>query len=156
MNRTTITRPDSVHQMSTGHDNSASKAALPVLPKKRPPSSTPSSCMAVATGGYGSSQDEQIPATGLLAGVAASAVAMAARQESSSFHHVFRSRGKGRARLPEKLMEYLNSNVAPDVLWWLPGEEAFALDASRAQEELLDQYFRGTKLSSFIRSLNRW
>jgi len=67
-----------------------------------------------------------------------------------------KSRGRGRARLPEKLMGHLNAGVAPSALWWLPGEEAFAIDSSLVQTEVLDVYFRGTKLSSFIRSLNRW
>ena len=82
------------------------------------------------------------------------------RQEAdtklSSRHVHNKSRGRGRARLPEKLMEHLNAEAAPDVLWWLPAEEAFAVESSRVQTELLDAHFRGTKLSSFIRSLNRW
>lgn len=75
---------------------------------------------------------------------------------SKQGQQLFRSRGKGKARLPEKLMEYLNAEVAPEALWWLPNEESFALDSKRVQKEVLDVYFRGTKLPSFIRSLNRW
>lgn len=67
-----------------------------------------------------------------------------------------RSRGKGRARLPEKLMDYLDSEVNTDVMWWLPEGTAFAFESSRVQEEFLDSHLRGTKMSSFIRSLNRW
>ena len=67
-----------------------------------------------------------------------------------------KSRGRGRARLPEKLMDHLNADTVPGVLWWLPGNESFAIESARVQTELLDVHFRGTKLSSFIRSLNRW
>ena len=74
----------------------------------------------------------------------------------SSAHAHSKSRGRGRARLPEKLMGHLNEEAVPDVLWWLPGAESFAIESSRVQTELLDVHFRGTKLSSFIRSLNRW
>ena len=70
--------------------------------------------------------------------------------------HANKSRGRGRARLPEKLMDHLNAATVPGVLWWLPGNESFAIESSRVQSELLDVHFRGTKLSSFIRSLNRW
>ena len=77
-------------------------------------------------------------------------------RSSSEQSHTSKSRGRGRARLPEKLMEHLNAYAAPGVLWWLPGNESFAIESSRVQTELLDVHFRGTKLSSFIRSLNRW
>ena len=72
------------------------------------------------------------------------------------YQQLLKSRGRGRNRLPEKLMDYLNQDVAPGVIWWLPGGEAFAFESSRVQTEFLDIYFRGTKVSSFIRSLNRW
>jgi hypothetical protein len=62
----------------------------------------------------------------------------------------------GRVRLPDKLIEYLNKNVAPNVLWWQTGGETFSFDSTKAQEHLLDRYFNETKLSSFTRSLNRW
>jgi len=62
----------------------------------------------------------------------------------------------GRVRLPDKLMEYLNKEVAPQVLYWQTGGESFSFDSKTAQTELLDKYFNGTKLSSFTRSLNRW
>lgn len=60
-----------------------------------------------------------------------------------------------RIRLPDKLMEYLNNCVEPDVLWW-QNEEGFAFDSTRVQKEFLDRHFEKTKLKSFIRSLNRW
>lgn len=62
----------------------------------------------------------------------------------------------GRVRLPDKLMEYLNKEVVPDVLYWQEGGKSFSFDSKTAQAELLDKYFGGTKLSSFTRSLNRW
>lgn len=62
----------------------------------------------------------------------------------------------GRVRLPDKLVEILNKDFAPEVIWWQPDGECFAFDSSTVQEKILDVWFRGTKLSSFIRSLNRW
>ena len=63
---------------------------------------------------------------------------------------------KGRARLPDKLMNHLDNEALNDVVWWLPEGTAFAMDSKTVQEKLLDVHFRGTKLTSFIRSLNRW
>ena len=60
-----------------------------------------------------------------------------------------------RIRLPDKLMEYLNGQVEPDVLWW-QNDEGFAFDSTRVQTDFLDKHFEKTKLKSFIRSLNRW
>jgi len=99
-----------------------------------------------------SSQSTATSATTAAAAAVEDRAALSSQQQQAAY----KSRGKGRARLPDKLMEYLNAKVVPDVLWWLPGEEAFAIDASRIQKEVLDVYFRRTKLSSFIRSLNRW
>lgn len=64
--------------------------------------------------------------------------------------------GGGRIRLPDKLMEYLDKEVLPDTLWWHPGGDCFVFDAEKIQATFLNKYFRGTKLKSFIRSLNRW
>ena len=61
----------------------------------------------------------------------------------------------GRVRLPDKLMEYLNKE-ASEALYWMPDGESFALDTETAQEKLLDKFFSGTKLSSFLRSISRW
>jgi HSF-type DNA-binding len=63
---------------------------------------------------------------------------------------------KGRARLPDKLMDHLDNRGLDDVIWWLPDGSSFAMDSKTAQEQFLDVHFRGTKLASFIRSLNRW
>lgn len=66
------------------------------------------------------------------------------------------SKGGARIRLPDKLMEYLNNEVEKDVLWWQPDGDGFAFDSKTVQKEFLDKHFEGTKLKSFIRSLNRW
>lgn len=65
-------------------------------------------------------------------------------------------KGGGRIRLPDKLMEYLSKEVLPDTIWWQPDGDGFAFDTDKIQTKFLDQHFRGTKLTSFIRSLNRW
>ena len=68
-----------------------------------------------------------------------------------------KSTSSGRVRLPDKLMGFLNGqSVSKDVLWWQPDGDGFAFDHDRVQKEFLDVHFRGTKLASFIRSLNRW
>lgn len=61
----------------------------------------------------------------------------------------------GRIRLPDKLIQYLNNEVTPS-LFWQPDGQGFSIDCDKIQAELLDKYFHGTKLSSFLRSLNRW
>lgn len=73
---------------------------------------------------------------------------------TSSYEYV--QKGGGRIRLPDKLMEYLNKKVTPKTLWWQPDGSGFAFDADAIQTNFLDVHFRGTKLTSFIRSLNRW
>ncbi|CAB9512306.1 transcription factor [Seminavis robusta] len=62
----------------------------------------------------------------------------------------------GRIRLPDKLMQYLNNGVAPASLFWQPDGQGFSIDCEKVQKDLLDKYFHGTKLSSFLRSMNRW
>jgi HSF-type DNA-binding len=66
------------------------------------------------------------------------------------------AKGGARIRLPDKLMEYLNNEVEKDVLWWQPDGDGFAFDSKTIQKRFLDTHFEGTKLKSFIRSLNRW
>ena len=53
-------------------------------------------------------------------------------------------------------MRCLCDGVEPEVLWWSPHGNGFTVDAELVQEKLLDVHFRGTKLSSLVRSLNRW
>jgi HSF-type DNA-binding len=62
----------------------------------------------------------------------------------------------GRIRLPDKLMEFLTKSALPDVLYWREDGKSFAFDTDTVQEKLLDKYFGGSKLASFVRSLNRW
>lgn len=62
----------------------------------------------------------------------------------------------GRVRLPDRLMEYLNNDVAPEALFWMPEGESFAIDTEKASEQILNRYFSGTKVSSFLRSISRW
>jgi len=63
---------------------------------------------------------------------------------------------QARARLPDKLMDHLENEELVDVISWLPGGKAFMMDSGTVQEKLLDVHFQGTKLTSFVRSLNRW
>ena len=62
----------------------------------------------------------------------------------------------GRVRLPDKLMEILMKDFEPQTIWWQPDGECFAFNSENVQKKVLDVWFRGTKLTSFIRSLNRW
>ncbi|CAB9499203.1 expressed unknown protein [Seminavis robusta] len=62
----------------------------------------------------------------------------------------------GRVRLPDKLMEYLNKDVAPEALYWMPDGDSFALDTEKAPAQVLTKYFSGTKMTSFLRSISRW
>ena len=62
----------------------------------------------------------------------------------------------GRIRLPDKLLGYLCNDILPDTIWWHEDGQGFAFDADKIQTKFLDKYFQGTKLTSFIRSLNRW
>jgi hypothetical protein len=41
----------------------------------------------------------------------------------------------GRVRLPDKLMEILNNEFAPEVIWWQPDGECFAFDAKKVQDQ---------------------
>ena len=85
----------------------------------------------------------------------ASAITTSATTSTSPpFDYVHK--GGGRIRLPDKLMEYLSKEVLPDTLWWQPDGDGFAFDTEKIQTNFLDKHFRGTKLTSFIRSLNRW
>jgi hypothetical protein len=57
---------------------------------------------------------------------------------------------------PERLMELFEGDVAKDAMWWLPGEDAFALSSDLFPDQVLQKYFQGTKFESFTRKLNRW
>jgi len=62
----------------------------------------------------------------------------------------------GRMRLPDKLLLLLNGTPMENVFWWIPDGNGFAFNTDTVQTEFLDKHFGGTKLSSFVRSLNRW
>ena len=64
------------------------------------------------------------------------------------------SSGSGNRPLAVVLMEILNDEVAGDALWWLPCGKAFAVEPDIAPTKILDVYFNGTKISSFVRQLN--
>lgn len=62
----------------------------------------------------------------------------------------------GLKRFPDRLYELLNTEAAPDSLYWLPGGKAFAIDQDNFATEVLDKYFQATKFASFIRRLHKW
>lgn len=58
---------------------------------------------------------------------------------------------------PEKIMELLLGGLAPNAIYWLPEGEAIAVDPDNFKDStIISKHFRGNKLSSFVRSLNRW
>ncbi|CAB9505231.1 HSF-type DNA-binding [Seminavis robusta] len=58
---------------------------------------------------------------------------------------------------PEKIMELLQKNMASNAIYWLPEGEAIAVDPDNFKDStVISKQFRGNKLSSFVRSLNRW
>lgn len=61
------------------------------------------------------------------------------------------------AAFPEKIMELLQGELAPNAIYWLPEGEAIAVDPDSFKDStVISKQFRGNKLSSFVRSLNRW
>ena len=56
----------------------------------------------------------------------------------------------------KSLLKVLNEGFKPDVIWWMPDGNGFAYNVETVQEDFLDKCFKGTKLTSFVRSLNRW
>ena len=66
------------------------------------------------------------------------------------------SKRESRVRLPDKILKYLNDEPMPEVIWWMPDGNGFAYNVETVQEKFLDKCFGGTKLTSFVRSLNRW
>jgi len=61
------------------------------------------------------------------------------------------------AIFPQKIMEVLQQGLAPKAIYWLPEGEAIALNPDHFQDnDVISKHFRGNKLSSFVRSLNRW
>ena len=61
------------------------------------------------------------------------------------------------ATFPKKIMELLQGDLAPTAIYWLPEGEAIAVDPDCFKDNtVISKQFRGNKLSSFVRSLNRW
>ena len=57
---------------------------------------------------------------------------------------------------PMKLRSLLDDEQFKDVIWWLPGGEAFCIAPADFSERILEKHFQGTKFESFTRKLNRW
>jgi len=57
---------------------------------------------------------------------------------------------------PAKLMEILDKDMAPEAVWWLPGDKTFAVHSKKFATDVLDKYFQRTKFMSFVRKLNQW
>ena len=65
--------------------------------------------------------------------------------------------GSKAATFPEKIMDLLQAGLAPKAIYWLPEGEAIAVDPDNFKDStVISKQFRGNKLSSFVRSLNRW
>lgn len=61
------------------------------------------------------------------------------------------------AAFPEKIMDLLQGGLADNAIYWLPEGEAIAVDPDKFKDStIISKQFRGNKLSSFVRSLNRW
>lgn len=57
----------------------------------------------------------------------------------------------------ERLMKALETKLCPDGLWWTGEGKAIALSTKNLKESsLLQDYFKVTQYSGFIRNLNRW
>ena len=59
--------------------------------------------------------------------------------------------------LQPKLMQILSRDDICDVVTWMPHGQSFIfIDPERFTNEILPNYFRKSKFSSFIRKLYRW
>lgn len=56
---------------------------------------------------------------------------------------------------PEKIMDLLQKEESPEEMWWLEGDEAFAVNTKKITP-ILNKYFQQVKLVSFTRKLNQW
>ena len=59
-------------------------------------------------------------------------------------------------RFPDQLWHLLKYDELNEAIWWLPGDDAFAINEPVFSELLLESHFRGNKFTSIIRKLNRW
>ncbi|CAB9506998.1 shock factor protein 2 [Seminavis robusta] len=67
-----------------------------------------------------------------------------------------KKRSSDQMNFPEKLMQLINENMAPDFVTWIDNEEAISFKTDGFQEHVLDKFFQGLKYDSFVRKLNRW
>ena len=67
-----------------------------------------------------------------------------------------KKRAADQLNFPERLMQLINDNVAPDHVSWIDNEEAISFKTDGFQEQVLDKFFQGLKYDSFVRKLNRW
>lgn len=58
--------------------------------------------------------------------------------------------------LPEILMDLLNKNVAPDAIFWLPGQQIFLINKENFKKKVIPKYFNGKTFTSITKSLNLW
>ena len=56
---------------------------------------------------------------------------------------------------PGRLMRILQSEVAPESIFWLPDGDKFAMHTETV-EQVLVNHFQGAKWMSFTRTLNKW
>jgi HSF-type DNA-binding len=60
-------------------------------------------------------------------------------------------------QFPDQLWELLKyPEELHDAIWWMPGNDAFAINETAFSKKLLESHFRGNKFTSIIRKLNRW
>ena len=59
-------------------------------------------------------------------------------------------------QFPDQLWELLKHDELKEAIWWLPGNDAFAINEPVFSELLLESHFRGNRFTSIIRKLNRW
>lgn len=59
-------------------------------------------------------------------------------------------------QFPDQLWELLKHEELKDAIWWMPNNDAFAINERVFSAKLLESHFRGNKFSSIIRKLNRW
>jgi len=64
--------------------------------------------------------------------------------------------GKKPQALPEILMDLLNKNVAPDAIFWLPGQQIFLINKENFKKKVIPKYFNGKTFTSITKSLNLW
>mmetsp|Transcript_22311 Transcript_22311/g.32613 ORF Transcript_22311/g.32613 Transcript_22311/m.32613 type:complete len:258 (-) Transcript_22311:152-925(-) len=61
------------------------------------------------------------------------------------------------SRFPLQLMAVLNDDLSPDIVTWLPEGHGFTiLDKKRFESEVMPQYFKESRYTSFTKRLRRW